>query len=88
VKGLKLLSEYCFCHFEIKNCFQIAVLRKSYMKKSRKFACHAIDSLPTLQISLEIVALFKNIYDGEPILTSSHLKYRGGCTIPLFQLGV
>jgi hypothetical protein len=44
------------------------------MKKSVKLACHvvnsnnAIDSLPTLQILLEIVALFEKIYDGEPIL--------------------
>ncbi len=29
----------------------------------------AIDSLPTLQISVGIVALFEKIYDGEPILT-------------------
>jgi hypothetical protein len=29
----------------------------------------AIGSLPMLQISLGIVALFENIYDGEPILT-------------------
>ncbi len=29
----------------------------------------AIDSLPTLQISLGIVALLEKIYDGEPILT-------------------
>ncbi len=29
----------------------------------------AIDSLPTNQISLEILALFEKIYDGEPILT-------------------
>jgi hypothetical protein len=28
-----------------------------------------IDSLPTLQILLEIVTLFEKIYDGEPILT-------------------
>ncbi len=45
------------------------------MKKSRKLACHvvnsniAIDSLPTLQISEGIIALFEKIYDGEPILT-------------------
>ncbi len=32
------------------------------------------------QISLGIVALFEKIYNGEPIL-----KYRGGCTAPLFQ---
>ena len=29
----------------------------------------AVGSLPTLQISLGIVALFEKIYDGEPILT-------------------
>jgi hypothetical protein len=29
----------------------------------------AIDSSLTLQISVEIVALFEKIYDGEPILT-------------------
>ncbi len=28
-----------------------------------------IDSSPTPQISLEILALFEKIYDGEPILT-------------------
>jgi hypothetical protein len=45
------------------------------MKKSVKLACHAVNSnianssLPTLQISLGIVSLFKKIYDGEPILT-------------------
>jgi hypothetical protein len=38
-----------------------------------KLACHvvnsniAIGSLPTLQISLRIVALFEKIYDSEPI---------------------
>jgi hypothetical protein len=30
---------------------------------------HRIGSLPTLQISLGIVALFEKNYDGEPILT-------------------
>jgi hypothetical protein len=45
------------------------------MKKTGKFASHglnpynAIHSLPTVQIYLGIVALFKKIYDGEPILT-------------------
>ncbi len=46
------------------------------MKKSVKLACNvvnsniAIGSLPTLQISLGIVALFEKIYDGEPIPTA------------------
>ncbi len=45
------------------------------MKKSVKLACQvensniAIGPLPTLQISLRIVALFEKIYDNEPILT-------------------
>jgi hypothetical protein len=45
------------------------------VKKSGKLVCHvlnsniAIDSLPTLQISLGIIALFEKIYDGEPFLT-------------------
>ncbi len=59
------------------------------MKKSGKLACHvvnsniAIGSMPTLQISVGIVALFEKIYNELPIL-----KYREGCTIPLFQLSV
>jgi hypothetical protein len=45
------------------------------VRKSGKLVCHvlnsniAIDSLPTLQISLGIIALFEKIYDGEPFLT-------------------
>jgi hypothetical protein len=45
------------------------------MKKSVKLAWHvvnsniAIDSLPTLQISVGIFPLFEKIYDGEPIVT-------------------
>jgi hypothetical protein len=45
------------------------------MKKYVKVTCHVVnsnianDSSPTLQRSLEIVALFEKIYDGEPILT-------------------
>ena len=45
------------------------------MKKTGKLASHvlnsniAIDSLPTFQISVGIIALFEKIYDREPILT-------------------
>jgi hypothetical protein len=45
------------------------------MKKSGKLACHvvnsniAIGSLPTLQISVGVVALFEKIYYEVPILT-------------------
>ncbi len=45
------------------------------MKKSGKLVYQlfnsniAIDSLPTVQISLGIIALFEKIYDGKQILT-------------------
>jgi hypothetical protein len=45
------------------------------MEKLVKLAFHvvnsniAIGSLPTLQISLGIIASFEKIYDGQPILT-------------------
>ncbi len=45
------------------------------MKKFRKLACLVVDSnitngsLPSLQISVGIIALFEKIYNGEPILT-------------------
>jgi hypothetical protein len=60
------------------------------MKKSAKLACHvgnsniAIDSLPTLQILLGIIALFEKIYDGEPLLTvisNIGRKYNTGVSI-------
>jgi hypothetical protein len=67
--------------FEIDNC----------NKKIEQIACHvvnsniAIDSLPTLQISLGIVALFVNIHDEEPIpAVFSNI----GVAIPLFQLPI
>jgi hypothetical protein len=57
------------------------------MKKSVKLACHVVNSniaigtLPTLLISLGIVALFEKIYDEEPILIvfsniGEDVKYR------------
>jgi hypothetical protein len=45
------------------------------MKKSGKLASYVaysnitIDALPTLQISVGIIALFEKIYEGEPIFT-------------------
>ncbi len=45
------------------------------MKNRGNFVCHvvnsniAIDTLPTLQISVGVIALFENVCDGEPILT-------------------
>jgi hypothetical protein len=63
------------------------------MKKSGKLACHvvnsniAIGSLPTLQISVGMLALFEKIYYDA---SDSYrlLKYRGGFTIPMFQISV
>ena len=63
-----------FLSFANNNCLQITVLRRSCMKKSEKLARHVVNSntgigsLPTLQISQGIVALFEKIYDGESIL--------------------
>ncbi len=47
----------------------------------------ASDSLPTLQISLGIIALFEKIYDGKPILTVIS-NIGEDITIPLFQLSL
>jgi hypothetical protein len=44
-----------------------AKIRETYLPRDNSNI--AIDSSPTLQISLEILALFEKIYDGEPILT-------------------
>ncbi len=72
----KTAQRILFLSFEINNYFPITVQLRRMMKKSAKHACHvvnsniAIDSLPTLQISLgNGIALFERIYDGEPILT-------------------
>ncbi len=64
-----------FLSIEINNWFPITVLCRRLIKKSRKLACHvvnsniAIGSLPTLQLSHGLLALFENIYYGEPIFT-------------------
>jgi hypothetical protein len=42
-------------------------IRETYMPRGNSNI--AVDSSPTLQILLEILALFEKIYDGEPILT-------------------
>jgi hypothetical protein len=42
--------------------------------------------LPKLPTARGFVVLFEKIYDGGLIIPS--FKYRGGCTIPLFQLSV
>ena len=52
------------------------------MKKSRKLACHvvnsniAIGSLATLQTLHVLLALLEKIYDGELILPSSQISVR------------
>jgi hypothetical protein len=51
------------------------VISSEANEKSRKLACHMvnlnipIDTLPTLQISAGVIALFEKIYDRELILT-------------------
>jgi hypothetical protein len=71
----KTTQRNLFLLFANNNCFPITVYRRSFIKKSVKLACHVVNSniaigaLPTLQISLRIVALFEKIYDDEQILT-------------------
>jgi hypothetical protein len=92
-KRPKTIQRTLFLSFEINNCFPLTVLCRRLIKKSGKVACHLVNSniafgsLPTLQMSHELIALFEKIYYGEPIFTEL-LKYRGGCTISLFQLSV
>jgi hypothetical protein len=59
------------------------------MPRRGEFIHIANGSLPTLQISQGIVALFEKIYDVEPILTVvSQTSVRMYCTIPMFQLSL
>jgi hypothetical protein len=40
---LKTTQRTLFLSFEIKNYFPITVLRRSFMKKSGKLACHVVN---------------------------------------------
>ncbi len=71
----KTTQRTLFLSFEINNCFPITVWCRSFMEKSAKLACHvvnsniAIGSLPTLQASHGLLALFEKIYHWDPIFT-------------------
>ncbi len=87
----KTTQQTLFVSFEIKNCFPMVILRRGFMKKNGKLACHlvnwniTIDSSLTLQILLKTVALFeKDLWWWS--YSYSCLKYWGGCTIPLCPL--
>jgi hypothetical protein len=64
-----------FLSFESNNCFPITVSCRRLLKKSGKLACHvvnsniAIGSLPKLQTSHGLLALFEKFYYREPIFT-------------------
>ncbi len=88
-KRPKTTRRNLFLSSEIKNFYQ-QVQRRMPMKKSRKLACQMVDSnianksLPTPQISVGIIALFENIYDGKPIfVVISNIGEDVHCTIPL-----
>ncbi len=73
VRGIKLLSERTlFLLFESNSWL---IPNNALVSEVGKLVCHvfnsniAIDSLPTLQISLEMIPLFEKIYDGKPFLT-------------------
>ena len=67
-KRPKTTQRTLFLSFEINNCFPIMVQCRRLIKKSRKLACYvvnsniAIGSLPTLQTSHGLLALFEKIY--------------------------
>jgi hypothetical protein len=71
----KTTQQTLFLSLEINNYFLITVKCRRFIKKSGKLACHvensniAIGSLPALQTSHELLALFEKIYYGEPIFT-------------------
>ncbi len=77
---LKTALRTLFLLFANNNYFPITVLCQSFLKKSVKLVCHvgnsiiAIGSLPTLQISLVIVALFEKIYYEFRFLPSSQIS--------------
>ncbi len=68
MRSLKPLSEPCFL-------FPNNGIASEAYEKSGKLVCHvvnsniAVDTFPTLQISVGVIALFENIYDGDPIFT-------------------
>ncbi len=68
----KTIQRTLFLLFENNYCNQISAKCHRLMKKSGKRECHvvnsnnAINSLPTIPISLAIVALYEKIYNGEP----------------------
>ncbi len=74
MRGLKLLSEPCFCNSKSIILPNNAIASEAY-ENIRETCIQrgqlkiVIDSLPTLQISLGIVALFEKNYDGELIFT-------------------
>ncbi len=74
-KRPKTTQQTLFLSFEINNWFPITAQCRRLIKKSRKLACHVVNSniasgsLPTLQTSHGLLALFETIYYREPIFT-------------------
>ncbi len=70
VRGLEVLSEPCFVIWKQELFPNSGIARHSFMKKSRKLACHIVSSnIEIVSFPLGIVALFEKIYNREPILT-------------------
>jgi hypothetical protein len=79
-KRPKTTQRTLFLSFEINNCFPITVYVVSvFYEKSAKLACHVVNSnipigsLPALQTSHGLLALFEKIYYGDPIFLPSSL---------------
>ncbi len=87
MRGIKLLS---FCHLKLPNngiaSEDDEKIWETCKPRGKFKHRYAIGSLPTLQISLGIIALFEKIYDGQPILIIiSNIGEDVHCTILMFQ---
>ncbi len=67
-------SKPCFCHLRTHNCIVIVSEANEKIRENCKPVLNAINSLPTVQISQGIVALFEKIFDGEQILIGFSLS--------------
>ncbi len=71
----KTTQRTLFLSFEINKLIPNNGIASEAYEKSRKLVCHvvnsniAIDTLPTLQITVGVKALFEKIYDGKPVFT-------------------
>ena len=88
VRGPKTAQRTLFLSFEINNCFPITVLRRRRWKNPQNLMPRGNSNIAIDIFDRSNSIIWKD-FDGEARANFyRHLKYRGGCTIQLFQLGV